>query len=108
MKIRDEIENIEKIDRRKIELMLNREISSNYYNLKKNRNNKDYMELKEIEKLNNKQKKRRKKRNGKGKEYDGGILRFEGEYLNGNKWNGKGYDINNNIIFFSFSISFSI
>ena len=24
---------------------------------------------------------------------------FEGEYLNGKKWNGKGYDINNNIIY---------
>ena len=23
---------------------------------------------------------------------------FEGEYLNGHKWNGKGYDINKNII----------
>ena len=67
MKIRDEIENIEKIDRRKIELMLNREISSNYYNLKKNRNNKDYMELKEIEKLNNKQKKEEKEEDLKNK-----------------------------------------
>ena len=67
MKIRDEIENIEKIDRRKIELMLNREISSNYYNLKKNRNNKDYMELKEIEKINNKQKKEEKEEDLKNK-----------------------------------------
>ena len=67
MKIKDEIENIEKIDRRKIELMLNREISSNYYNLKKNRNNKDYMELKEIEKLNNKQKKEEKEEDLKNK-----------------------------------------
>ena len=33
------------------------------------------------------------KRNGKGEEYDkNGNLRFEGEYLNGIKWNGKGYD----------------
>ena len=32
-------------------------------------------------------------RNGKGKEYDyKGILRFEGEYLNGKKWSGKGYN----------------
>ena len=30
------------------------------------------------------------KRNGKGKEYnDKGQLKFEGEYLNGDKWNGK-------------------
>ena len=36
-----------------------------------------------------------KKRNGKGKEYDKeGNLVFEGEYLNGKRWNGKaeGYD----------------
>jgi len=28
-----------------------------------------------------------------------GKLRFEGEYLNDLKWNGKGYDSNNNIIY---------
>ena len=41
------------------------------------------------------------KRNGKGKEYDyrNGKLKFEGEYLNGNKWNGNGYDNNNNIAY---------
>ena len=64
------------------------------------------------------------KRNGKGKEYyDGNKLRFEGEYLNGlkngkgkeyypngnikyngeyyygMKWNGFGYDFNNNIVY---------
>ena len=33
------------------------------------------------------------RRNGKGKEYNiDGILIFEGEYLNGKRWNGKGYD----------------
>ena len=32
-------------------------------------------------------------RNGKGKEYDQyGKLEFEGEYLNGKRWNGKGYN----------------
>ena len=32
-------------------------------------------------------------RNGKGKEYDNkGILRYEGEYLEGRKWSGKGYN----------------
>ena len=37
---------------------------------------------------------------GKGEEYDEkGILRFEGEYLNGKKWNGKGYDNNGNEIY---------
>ena len=40
------------------------------------------------------------KRNGKGKEYyDNGKLKFEGEYLNDKIWNGKGYDINGDIIF---------
>ena len=38
----------------------------------------------------------------KGKEYDYKCrLKFEGEYLNGIKWNGQGkeYDYNNNLIF---------
>ena len=40
------------------------------------------------------------KRNGKGKEYYfSGKLKFEGEYYYGMKWNGFGYDINNNIIY---------
>ena len=40
------------------------------------------------------------KRNGKGKEYyENGLLYFEGEYLNNKKWNGVGYDENNNIIY---------
>ena len=30
------------------------------------------------------------KRNGKGKEYDSRKLIFEGEYLNGERWNGYG------------------
>ena len=31
---------------------------------------------------------------GKGKEYDNynNFVKFEGEYLNGRKWNGKGYN----------------
>ena len=37
------------------------------------------------------------KRNGKGKEYfRNGKLQFEGEFKNGKKWKGKGYDINGN------------
>ena len=33
-------------------------------------------------------------RNGNSKEYyDNGKLEFEGEYLNGKIWNGKGYNI---------------
>ena len=40
------------------------------------------------------------KRNGKGKEYsyDGNLI-FEGEYKNDKKWNGKGYNSLNNIIY---------
>ena len=32
-------------------------------------------------------------------EYQGTFLIFDGEYINGKEWNGKGYDINNNIIY---------
>ena len=41
------------------------------------------------------------KRNGKGKEYHyyGHNIFFEGEYKNGLRWNGKGYDNKNNIIY---------
>ena len=40
------------------------------------------------------------KRNGKGKEYDKyGKLKIEIEYLNCLKWNIKGYDKSNNIIY---------
>ena len=32
-------------------------------------------------------------RNGKGKEYNKrGIVLFEGEYLNGEQWNGKAFN----------------
>ena len=31
------------------------------------------------------------KKSGKGKEYKYGKLKFEGEFLNGKKWNGKGF-----------------
>ena len=40
------------------------------------------------------------KRNGKGKEYDyNEKIIFEGEYLNGNRWNGIGYDGQGNKIY---------
>ena len=40
-------------------------------------------------------------RNGKGKEfYNKGKLRFEGVYLNGKKWKGKGYNISDEIIYY--------
>ena len=35
----------------------------------------------------------------KGKEYIDGNLSYEGDYLNGKKWNGKGYDKNGNILY---------
>ena len=39
-------------------------------------------------------------RNGKGKEFNYlGKLKFEGEYLNGKKWKGKGYGPDGNIIY---------
>jgi len=39
-------------------------------------------------------------RNGKGKEYyNFDKLKFDGEYKKGKKWNGKGYDNKNNIIY---------
>ena len=38
--------------------------------------------------------------NGKGKEYDGDQLKFEGEYLNGKRnGNGKEYGLNNNLLY---------
>ena len=40
------------------------------------------------------------KRNGKGKEYyKRGKMKFEGEYLYGKRWSGKGYDVYNNIVY---------
>ena len=40
------------------------------------------------------------KKNGRGKDYDNdGQLIFKGEYLNGKKWNSKGYNGQNNIVY---------
>ena len=72
----------------------------NFVEGEKNGNFKKYFELNgnfvlvfECEFLNDKE-------NGKGKEYSKrGKLIFEGEYLNGNKWNGNGYDNKNNIAY---------
>jgi len=42
----------------------------------------------------------RERRNGKGKEYYlNGNLKFEGEYLNGKRWNGNGYNKKGNVEF---------
>ena len=39
-------------------------------------------------------------KNGKGKiYYSNGKIKFDGEFYYNRKWNGKGYDINNNIIY---------
>ena len=40
------------------------------------------------------------KKNGKAIEYfKGGKIRFEGEYLNNRKWNGKGYAPSGELIY---------
>ena len=39
------------------------------------------------------------KKNREGIEYYNGKLKFKGEYLNDKRWNGKGYDSNNNNIY---------
>ena len=40
------------------------------------------------------------KKNGKGKEFDRyGNLIFKGEYIKGKKWNGKGYNSNQEVIY---------
>mgnify|MGYP007101893850 CR=1 FL=1 len=67
MNIKDDIERLEKIDKRKMELMLNREISSNYYNLRKNRNMEKYSEQKMIGKMNMKKINEEKKEDIKDK-----------------------------------------
>ena len=41
-------------------------------------------------------------RNGKGKEYNFwhyNVIDFEGEYFYGKRWNGKGYDNNNKVVY---------
>ena len=39
-------------------------------------------------------------KNGKGTDFfENGKVQFKGEYLKGNKWNGKAYDINGNLIY---------
>ena len=67
MKIKDDIDRLEKIDKRKLELMLNREISSNYYNIRKNKNSKQYTEQKTFEKMNLDKIKQDKEEDIKGK-----------------------------------------
>ena len=74
------------------------EFEGEYLNRKRNGKGKEYNKdgnLKfEGEYLNG-------KRNGEGKEYDSGRHKiiFEGEYKNNLRWNGKGYDYNNNVVY---------
>ena len=79
MKIKDDIERMEKVDKRKIEQMLSREISSNYYNLRKNRNMEKYSEQKMIEKMNNDKIKEEKEEDIKNKKNTVEILKKEEE-----------------------------
>ena len=40
------------------------------------------------------------KKNGKAiKYFEDGKIKFEGEYLNNSKWNGKGYNTNGDLIY---------
>ena len=68
-----------------------------YLNGKKNGKGKEYYDN---EKLKFEGEYHYGKRNGYGKEYTNeGKLLFEGEYKNDLKWNGKGYDSSNNIVY---------
>ena len=67
-----------------------------YLNGKKNGKGKEYL----YNDLNYEGEFLNDKRHGKGKEfYKKYKLKFEGEYLNGLKWNGKGYNKDNEIIY---------
>ena len=79
MKIKDDIERKEKIDKRKLELIFNREISSNYYNLRRNKNTEIYSELKMIENLNNNKIKEEKEEDLKNKKNTAEKLKQEEE-----------------------------
>ena len=39
------------------------------------------------------------KKHGKGKEFNNYSIKFDGEYFDGKRWNGKGYDREGNIIY---------
>ena len=67
MKIRDDILKMEEIDKRKLELDLNREIATNYYQIRKNRNQLKAAEHKQQEQLNMKKKEEEKKEEIKNK-----------------------------------------
>ena len=61
MKIRDDILKMQEIDKRKLELDLNKEIATNYFQIRKNRNQLKAAEHKQQEKLNMQKKEEEKK-----------------------------------------------
>ena len=67
MKIRDDILKMEEIDKRKLELELNREIATNFYQIKKNRNQLKAAEHKQQEKMNMQKREEEKKEEIKNK-----------------------------------------
>ena len=69
MKIRDDILRMQEIDKRKLELDLNKEIATNYYQIRKNRNQLKMAEHKQQEKLNLQKKEDEKKEDIKNKKY---------------------------------------
>ena len=72
------------------------EFEGEYLNGKKNGKGKEYITI-DIEhegKIWGRRGRRIDRRYKKGREYDSKII-FEGEYLNGKRWNGKGIEINN-------------
>ena len=69
MKIRDDILKMEEVDKRKLELELNREIATNYYQIRKNRNQLKAAEHKKNERLNLQKKEEEKKEEIKNKKH---------------------------------------
>ena len=69
MKIRDDILKMQEIDKRKLELDLNREIATNYYQIRKNRNQLKAAEHKQQERLNLQKKEEEKKEDIKNKKH---------------------------------------
>ena len=69
MKIRDDILRMEEVDKRKLELELNREIATNYYQIRKNRNQLKAAEHKQKEKMNLQKKEEEKKEEIKNKKH---------------------------------------
>ena len=67
MKIRDDILRMEEVDKRKLENELNREIATNFYNIRKNRNQLKAAKHKQQEKLNLQKKEEQKKEDIKNK-----------------------------------------